>query len=444
MSEKKPVFSLRPDNKAVKAALYLLDMLKHNWQFKLLALLIAVALWSFLITQDPTLTRERVFSDVTVTVAGTDAIKRNGFIVTSDLKELPAVSFHVDVPQNQYDAAAANVFNPRIDLSRITEAGLQQVKVITSNSSTYGTVSEVSPENVELMVEEYATRYRIPVVLSTEGAVPEGYYASSATLDPPVVAVSGPKSMVNSIVRAEARLDLASLPESTGITRTAVPFVLRDASGNEVGSSLIQVTSESVLLDTVIVEQTLYAQRTLPLADVGLVVGKPAQGYEIKQITYSPAIITAAGSEKALEALEAVFADVELDVTGLTESVNRQLRLRRPSEVVAMSPDTVTVVVEIGPVIASKNFEDLKVAVTGADSAHAVTCEVKKASVTIEGSLLWIDSLRSSAVSLSVDVTGLADGVYMLPITCTVNGDDGQDYTVISAPEQAEVTIKTK
>lgn len=140
--------------------------LKKNWGFKLLALLIAIVLWAGLISQDPNLTREKAFSDVTISVTGADTLKRNGLIVVSDLSSvLSGAHLRVDVPQMQYQAATASTYNPRIDLSRIRETGVQTVKVSTTNSSTYGTVEEIVPDSVEIEVEEYVTRYRIPVTL---------------------------------------------------------------------------------------------------------------------------------------------------------------------------------------------------------------------------------------------------------------------------------------
>ena len=113
----------------------LLDLLLKNWPFKLLALFISLVMWAGLITQDPTLTREKIFNDVKISVSGADAIKRNGMIVLTDLDEvIGSAQLMVEVPQMQYNNATANIFNPRIDLSRITETGVQDIKVLTSNS----------------------------------------------------------------------------------------------------------------------------------------------------------------------------------------------------------------------------------------------------------------------------------------------------------------------
>ena len=131
------------------------QILKRNWGSKLLAFLLAVALWGGLITQDPTLTREKNFRNVAVTVSGTDTLKRNGLVVTSDLTQLlNGVNLSVNVPQMQYTGAQASNYNVRLDLSRITQPGEQDVRILTSNSSAYGSGIEVSPASVRLNVEK--------------------------------------------------------------------------------------------------------------------------------------------------------------------------------------------------------------------------------------------------------------------------------------------------
>ena len=60
----------------------------HNGWVKLLAVLISLVLWAGLISQDESITREKNFQNINVTVSGTDTMKRNGYIVTSNLDEL--------------------------------------------------------------------------------------------------------------------------------------------------------------------------------------------------------------------------------------------------------------------------------------------------------------------------------------------------------------------
>ena len=422
-----------------------LRMLLNNWGFKLLALVLAIGLWAGLISQDPTLTREKVFNDVTINVTGNETIKRNGLIVVSDLSSLlQNATLRVDVPQMQYQSAQASYYNARIDLSRLTQTGAQEVRVLTTNSTAYGNVTEINPATLQIEVEEYITRYRIPVAVDTVGTVPDGFYATTPSLDPPLVAVSGPRSLVEKVVRAEAVLDLSALPEREGLVRTAIPFRLLDEQGNAVESSLLEVTSESVLVDSVVVEQTLYSFRSLDLSDVGLISGKPANGYEIKSVAITPEQVTAAGRETNLNALDTLYPYSSVSVDGASQSFNQQVKVRKPSELVYLSSDSITVAVEIGPVIRERTFEDVRVTVSGVENGLRADPSVKNADVTITGAQLWVETLNANALTLVCDASGLAEGTYQLPVICQVAGSDGQTFSVEVVPETIAVTIGSK
>lgn len=420
-------------------------MVKNNWGFKLLAIVLATVLWSGLITQDPNLTREKTFTDVKISVSGSDSIKRNGMIVVSDLTDqLSGAQLLVDVPQMKYDTATGSIYNPRIDLSRVTETGVQELEVLTTNSATYGTVQQVSPATIQVEVEEYITRYRIPVNIAESGDLPAGFYATVAQPDPPMVAVSGPKSLVERIVQAEAVLELSSLQTQEGDVRIAAPFYLLDSSGERVESSLLSVTGESVLLDSVVVELTLYSTKSMIISSLGLISGTPAEGYEVKFVGCEPDFVMAAGKAENLALLDTLYASNSVDVTGKTASFQQVLKVRRPSELVYLSSDSVTVEVEIGPIIQEKVLSDLKITTDNLDKGLRASLSTKTATVTISGPQLWVKGLRSSHVALSCDLGGLTAGEYDLPITCTVQDDQGQAYSTDVSPATVHVVIEEK
>ena len=331
----------------------LLFLLTHNWQWKLISLLIAVCLWSGLITQDGSLTREKIFSDVSLNVLNADTLRRNGYIIVSGLDNLPSVRMRVDVPQRVYNSVTAANYNVRVDLSRIREAGEQKLNVIATSSTTYGTVTEISVATITVQVEKYVTINRIPVRLNVSGEAPEGFYASDARVDPSYVVISGPESLAGSVVRCVADYNMSILTPVSGTERTAVPFRLVDANGNEVDRSLIDVTSESVLLSSMVVEQTLYKAKTLVINTTDLTAGKPADGYVIKRITTEPSMLTVAGTDQFMSTLnelhlvEYLDADQFINVTGATDEIKRKIRLVKNDNIAYFSSDTILVVVEI-------------------------------------------------------------------------------------------------
>ena len=421
------------------------SILLENWGTKLLAILIAIALWAGLITQDPTLTREKQFNDVSVSINGADTIKRYGYIVLNDLDELlDNVTLRVSVPQGQYTTAQASNYSVRIELSRLRQAGEQTVKIQSTNSTAYGTVMEIVPSSVTLTVDEYVTRYRVPVTVVTEGEVPEDFYALDPATDPAMVAVSGPKTLVEQVVSAKVVVDQSTLPAKEGKVRRALSFELVDVNGNPIESNLLEVTSESVLLDSIIVEQTVYSKRTVQMSDVGLVTGEPAAGYEVKDVYISPSVVIIAGREAVIQDLDLFYANNTVDITGLSESVSKVLWVRSPSTIKYASTDMVTVAVEIGPIITGRAYAS-QIRLLDMPTHLMETSGMQSATVYIQGAQNWLDTLSSSDIMVYCDMSGITEpGNYTVPLTCVVEGGENQSYICDIMPQTVDVIIEQR
>ena len=59
-----------------------------------------------------------------------------------------------------------------------------------------------------------------------------------------------------------------------------------------------------------------------------------------KSVTVTPATITAAGLAANLDALDALYADTSVDVTGASSSFTAQIRVRQPSELTYLSSNS--------------------------------------------------------------------------------------------------------
>ncbi len=417
-------------------------VLRHNWLWKLLAIVLAICLWAGLITQDPTLTRERVFSDVPVTIMGADTLQRNGLVVLTNFDEEPlTVRLRADIPQREYTTATAAYFNPRIDLSKITSTGTQTLRINTSTSTTYGSVKEMTPDSLEITVEKYVTNYRVPVNVERTGQFPKGYYGTAASLDPATVSVSGPESIVAQIARVVVDFDVSRLPAQAGLIRTVVPMRFEDLDGNPVASDLVDVTSAGVLLRSIVVEQTLYATKTLPLSSLGLTTGTPAEGYEVRSVTATPNILVAAGDEVGLGALDALFLEQSVDVEGKNESFTAEVHIRKPSELVYISTDTIALYVEIGPIMASKEFESIPLTFKDKAGERHGRSEVETVSCSLTGPGFALNALSAKQLSAYVDISDLAPGEYELPILLHVEGAEDKDFSYSLTPKNASVQV---
>lgn len=414
----------------------------HNWGWKLLSVFLAVSLWAGLITQDPTLTRERVFTDVPVSVTGMETLIRNGLVILSGLEEdALSIRLRVDVPQRAYSAASAGNYNPRVDVSRITDTGEQTLRIQTTSSTSYGTVDAVSPESVTVTVDEYVTNYRVPVSLNITGEYPNGYYGMSPLLDPGTVAVSGPKSIVDRIVNLYVDYDVSRLAAHEGLVRSALAYRFADADGNEISNSLLSVTSASVVLRTITVEQRLYPTRTLSVSSLVATEGTPASGYEVKSMKVSPDMVLVAGNSESLETLDTLFSDIPVNIEQQNESFTVEIPLRKPGGVSYMSTDTVTLMVEIQPIITSQTFTGIRVSARGkADRTNAML-SVARVSLGVTGPQNVLKSLSPGDFEAYVNVEGLLEGTHSVPVTFRVLSDHQEELQIEADPDAIDVTI---
>lgn len=419
------------------------NRLIHNWGWKLLSLLLAVCLWAGLITQDPNLTRERRFTDVPITLTNQETLRRNGLIVLSGLEEdnLRLEYFRAEVPQRYYDSVTVTNFNPRIDLSRITETGEQEVKISFTTSATYGNVEASNPSTLPIVVDEYVTNYRVPVTLNITGDYPAGFYASSPLVDPGTMAVSGPRSLVDQVAGVRANLDLNLLSARAGTTRLALPLYFVDAAGNVIESNLLEAASASTVLRTVTVEQKLYQSKRVKVADAALIQGEPAEGYRITGITATPATVLAAGDEEALENILQLFAEAPVNVEGASETFTTEVRLRKPADLVHLSSTSITVCVKIEPIIISRSFENVRVQVDQLPANLRAILSQKNLDVTVTGPMLEVKALRASQVRAFVDASGLEAGEHSMMVQTDVESDNAHLFTMKADPESITLTL---
>lgn len=419
-------------------------VLVNNWPWKLLALFLAVCLWAGLISQDPTLTRERLFSDVPVSVINTETLRRNGLIVVGGLEEENLTArLRVEVPQREYTTVTYGNYNPRVDLSRITKSGEQEVKLSATSTTAYGTVEDISPATITVMVDEYVTNYRIPVSVNLIGDYPEGFYGGAFSRDPSVVALSGPKQVVDQVARIYVDYDAAMIKPEAGEVSTALPMRFVDRDGNEIISDQLEVTSSGVVLRSIIISQDIYPIRMIDVNDSALLKGEPARGYQVTGVELSPDVLRAAGDEDILNDLESLFVDSAISVEGASESFTATLRVKKPSELAYLNTTSINASVTIEPVVISSTFPSLGLSVRGMGSGLRAGTDISSLSAVVTGPQLVVESLRSANVVPYVSIAGLEPGEHVLPIEFHVEDFDAQDLVFEATPSTVTVNVFT-
>ena len=405
-----------------------------------LSLLTAVVFWSILVASDGTLTREKTFQNVAVSVTGESTLKSRGYIVMDDLDSLiSGVKLTVEVTQSNYSRVSGTSYNPHIDLTQVTGEG-ENVLNVAFSSQLYGPVVSCEPSSVRVNVERYITR-RVPVVLETSGGLP-GYYLDSAKTDPTMLSVSGPQSLVSQVARAVASIDVSLLSGERRSDRNSVQIRLQDAAGNTVESDLIEITNQTVLTDTVVVETELVPMREVPLEVESLVTGEPAEGYELLEVTVSQESLLIAAADEVLDAITVLTTDQPLSIEGATQDVTGTVRLRRPTGIENTVPYDVTVTARIGEMTAQRTLRQVQVEVDGLDDSLRASLSREKQTVQLTGPYTFIEGLQAGDVRLFVDVNGLGEGTHVVPVQISI--DNAPEFACALSSPEVTVTIRAR
>ena len=229
--------------------------LSNNLWLKLLSVVLALFLWSYVISTTPSITRDKTLSDISITVTGQSVLEDSrGLAVLTDLNALESVRVRVRVSQSSYAQVTSDNVRVELDLSSIRQEGKQSVRL--QGSTTYGSVVEVYPQYIDLEVEKRDQRY-VPVNVELTGVDTTSYWYSVSSRNPSQVVVSGPTSLVKTVSSAQVLLDVSGLTETHSWEEG---FQLLDAQQQEIPGAL------SVSTSSVRVTVEVYPIRVLTLS----------------------------------------------------------------------------------------------------------------------------------------------------------------------------------
>ncbi len=300
------------------------NVLRHNWIFKLLALVMAAVLWAGLISQDENLNIPKDMDPVEIQVQGEQTLRSRGLVITAGDYEGLQAAIRADVPQLKYQDAVGGNYNPRIDLSRISRPGEYTLDVTTTDSAAWGSVVSVSPASVSLTVESIDTRY-VSVITAVDGSLPEGWCLSALKPAVDIVGVRGPASVVSQVGSLVAVIDLSEV--DVGSIRASTPgarsvgFTFADADGVLIDGGLLEVLLNSAVSKDIPVTYMLNRATDVQLKPESLWTGTPAAGYAVQSVSPEAAFTLSGRRTSVFTASERYYRVEPLSVEGATGDV---------------------------------------------------------------------------------------------------------------------------
>jgi YbbR domain-containing protein len=363
--------------------------IRNNWSLKCLSLLLAIALWAYVISAEaPQI--ERVLP-VSLKLENLDT----GLAVT---QLPPSISLRLHTPvRMNLDPESISAYLNLEGLGAGSWTLPVQVKPIPG-----ATLLEMRPDTVNLLIEKVESK-ALKVEIAYVGQLPQGFILGTPTLTPTEVSVKAPSGELQKAHRVLIPVNLADVRSQ--ITQTSAVQVV-DVEGKTVPG--LQIDPSTVNLSIPVNLSSLF--KTVPITPK--LQGALAPGYLVKQVIADPAVATLEGTVDVLGkiahlstspvALNGQSADfrtwVNLDTTGV------EARL------------TETGPVQVDVLVEEQGLAQFEVPLEAIGSDRTVHLGLSSVIIKAGGTRSQVDMLTALDFQASVQVGNLPPGIYSLAI----------------------------
>lgn len=405
------------------------NKLTRNWGLKIASFLSAAVLWLVVTNINDPISTYRV-TDVPVTIKNANLITERGQVYEvldgTDMIDVVTVS----APRSIIDSLDRSNIVAVADINDLTSVDTVAIKLSTNKYNDKLDSIRGNIDSVRLSIEEKLSK-SLPVKSATTGEVREGFIVGSVSTDQNLIRISGPKSIVSRVSKAQAEVDISGFSNNIS---TDCEVRLYDEEGNEITAENLEKSISKVRVNAEILER-----KTLPLTCE--VTGTPEDGCQFTgEVTFSKAAVTVASRSKLLENIEAIAIPAGVvDVTGATEDVTVLV------DITKYLPDGVTLAennfvgrVDVTAKIEAERDRAVRIPVgrirfDGLPEGYraVITEPVNECSITFSGLLAVLNEVTAEEVTAVVDLEAwmadedmeeLTEGSYWMPVNATVEG----------------------
>lgn len=299
--------------------------LTKNLSLRLLSLLVALLIW-LLVENVNNPIKTRLFSDVKIQVINEASVTEidKVFDIISD----ETVVIKVTERRNILNALTKDNFTVVADMENLNEMDTVPLTVSCSNSAVTWDEIEITPSAMKVKLEQRKqSEFSVSVV--TKGETKRGYeVGKTEVVQDKTLQIAGAESLINSISQVVATVNVSGISSDQRLTGT---LSILDKNGETFTSSQISrlqiKDSSGVLLtdNSVLVDVTLWEVMSSIPVEVP-VVGEPAEGYTLTDVSTVPVTVNLVGTQEALADLNGMIVLKDsISVEGKKESFTEDI-----------------------------------------------------------------------------------------------------------------------
>ncbi|MDQ6710512.1 MAG: CdaR family protein [Candidatus Dormibacteraeota bacterium] len=240
-----------------------------------------------------------------------------GLVIIGDV---PAVPVTVVATANDLKSFDRRTLHASADFSK-AKPGTDRIPVHVDNPNP--NVQVDAPAFISVPVDEQAS-VTLPITIERVGALPPGFHeqTGTTTVIPATVRIDGPKSLLTGI----QAIAPVQLPNLTSPIDQTYQVVVTDAKKRTLKSVVVTPPQVSV-------KMSIQADAVTETKPVGwTLIGQPAAGYRVTNVTLAPLQVNATGLLNTLAGVNLLLTD-PVDMSGATTDVVRTINIRPPAGV---------------------------------------------------------------------------------------------------------------
>jgi YbbR domain-containing protein len=382
---------------------------KTNLPLKAFSLLIAIALWVY-VAQALSPDIEKTVNGVPVVFTNTEALEEKGLFLLKDKEH--TVNLKLSGKRKALvDVNASNV-TALCDVKDITEIGNHAAYTNVILPVGGVEILEKSPASLQVEVDYYQTATK-EIQIEAGGLPKSGFVVGDMRVTPNAVEISGPKSVVDGVDSAKARVDLQDR-DADAVSVSAI--TLYGANGREINSTYVKLGAKTAEVHCEIQKtQSVKVAPRLARDFSGDMI------FEIDAASVKDAAL--AGAADALEGLSYIktkpLEPVQMAEGDFEAALDLPAKVRQidaaPYTFRLVSAPRAEKTVPAGDVKLVQLAEGLSAALRSAESLEAVRLVGSRAAldkITNAAAALNLSGLGPGSFTVQADI--LADGVWVL------------------------------
>ncbi len=370
----------------------LIALFRNNWQIKLMSVFLAFILW-FVICEyvDPDTTTWASDINISVNYEGSVPQKENlGIMTVVDQK----VDVRVSGSRDTIALMNRQKITATLDLSNVTQSGEYDLPVLIDLGNQNLTKVEQSIDTVRVRFDTNKVS-NVKVNVKVEGKVPDGLIREDPIMLNNYIVVTGPASIVDTIVSAEVEIKQDSFVQ-TGNFKCDYVFV--DKDGNVVEKTFLLIDDNMKTLDITV---PVVKEKVVPLT-VEIINSSGGSDSSFCTAVVLPKEIKISGSAETLDSYNAISLGT-IDVAEKNDNFETSMTIVLPNGVKNVDGiEDAKVSIQFNDV-QTRTFEVENIKLQNVPKGIKAKISEKKLSIKVRGIAEDIGKLNAKDISLVVD-----------------------------------------